>query len=79
MIATVIDTEALWQTTVAAFIAGVGITFVFSLAILGIARFSEASREGRSFEAAAFGALAVVGLLATGAGVVAGVIVMTSA
>ena len=79
MIATVVDTEALWQTIVAAFIAGVGITFVFSLAILGIARFAEASREGRSFEAAAFGALAVVGLLATGAGVVAGVIVMTSA
>lgn len=78
MIATVVDTKALWETIVAAFIAGVGTTFVFSLAILGVARFSEASRDGRSVEAAAFGALAVIGLLATGTAVVAGVIVMTT-
>ena len=47
MIATIVDTTALWQTVVAAFVAGVGTTFVFSLAILGAARFAEASREGR--------------------------------
>jgi hypothetical protein len=78
MIATVVDTKALWETIVAAFVAGVGTTFVFSLAILGIARFAELSREGRTLEALLAGALAVLGLLATGAAIVFGVIVMTT-
>jgi hypothetical protein len=78
MIATVVDTKALWETIVAAFVAGVGTTFVFSLAILGIARFAELSREGRAVEALLAGALAVLGLLATGAAIVIGVIVMSA-
>ena len=78
MLATVIDTSALWQTIVAAFVAGVGTIFVFSLAILGAARFADASRDGRTFEAAAFATLGVLGLLATAAAIVAGVIVMTT-
>ena len=77
-LATVVDTKALWQTVAAAFVAGVGTTIVFSLAILGAARFSEASREGKGGHAIAFGALAILGLLATIAAVVVGVIVMTT-
>jgi len=77
-IATVVDTKALWETVVAAFVAGVGTTLVFSLAILGVARFAELSREGRTLESALFGALAVLGLLATAAAIVVGVIVMTA-
>ena len=53
MIATIVDTKALWQTVVAAFVAGVGTTFVFSLAILGATRFAEANREGRTLKALA--------------------------
>lgn len=79
VIATVVDTSALWQTIVAALIAGVGTTLVFSLAILGVARSSEANREGRSFESALFAGLAVLGLLATAGAIVFGVIVMTTA
>jgi hypothetical protein len=78
MIATVVDTKALWQTVAAAFVAGVGTTFVFSLAILGIARFAEFSREGRTVESALAAALAVLGLLATAAAIVIGVIVMSA-
>ena len=78
MIATIVDTKALWETVVAAFVAGVGTTFVFSLAILGAARFAEANRDGRGAHAAAFGALAVFGAVATVAAIVFGVIVMTS-
>jgi ABC-type Fe3+ transport system permease subunit len=78
MAATIVDTQALWQTIVAAFVAGVGTTFIFSIAILAATRFSEATREGRSAEAAAFGVLAVVGLLATGAVIAFGVIVMST-
>jgi hypothetical protein len=78
MIATIVDTEALWQTIAAAFVAGVGTTIVFSLAILGATRFSEANREGHRVHAAVFGALSVIGLLATVAAIVVGVIVMTT-
>ena len=78
LLATIVDTSALWQTIVAAFVAGVGTTLVFSLAILGSVRFSDASREGRSLEAAIFGTLAVLGLLATVAAIVIGAIVMTT-
>jgi hypothetical protein len=78
MIATIVDTTALWQTVAAAFVAGVGTTIVFSLAILGATRFSEATRDGRRLHATAFGALMVFGLLATAGAIVVGVIVMTT-
>ena len=78
MIATLVDTKALWETVVAAFVAGVGTTVVFSFAILGIARLAEANRQGRSLEAVLFGALAALGMLATAAAIVFGVIVMTT-
>jgi hypothetical protein len=78
MLATVVEVEELWQTVAAAFIAGVGITFVFSLAVLGAARFTEASRDGRPLLATLFATLAVAGLIATVAVITIGVIVMTS-
>ena len=78
MLATIVDTSALWQTIVAAFVAGVGTTLVFSLAILGVARLAEANRQGRSFQAAVFAGLALLGLLATAAAIAFGVLVMTT-
>jgi hypothetical protein len=78
VIATVVDTEALWETVVGATVAGIGTTFVFSLAILGATRFAEANRDGRTLEAGLFGALALLGLVATGAAIVIGVIVLSS-
>ena len=77
MLATIVDTEALLKTIVAAFIAGVGVTLIFSLAILGASRFADLSRDGRSAGAIAFGALAVVALLAALVVVAVGIIVMT--
>ena len=64
------------KTVVAAFIAGVGVTLIFSLAILGASRFVDLSRDGRSAGAIAFGALAVVALLAALVAVVVGILVM---
>jgi hypothetical protein len=78
LLATIVDTDALWQTVVASFAAGVGTVLVFSIAILGIARFADANREGRGGEALIFAALAVLGFAATIAAVTAGVIVMTT-
>jgi hypothetical protein len=56
---------------VAAFIAGVGVTFIFSLAILGAAQFADLSRDGRRVAAASFGVLAIVALAAAAAAVLA--------
>ena len=78
MIATIVDTDALWQTVVASFVAGVGTTLVFALAIFGASRFDEATRDGDVGRSVAFAALAVLALLATGTAVVFGVIVMSS-
>ena len=47
MLATLVDTGALLKTVAAAFVAGVGVTLIFSLAILGAARFAELSRDER--------------------------------
>ena len=78
MLATVVETDALLETVLAAFVAGVGVTLVFSLAILGAARFADMSRDGHPVAAAAFGALALVALAVAAAGVTIGIIVMTS-
>jgi hypothetical protein len=78
MLATVVDTDALLKTVAAAFVAGVGVTLIFSLAILGAARFADLSRDDRPVAAVAFGALAVVALAAATAAVTIGIIVMTS-
>lgn len=78
MLATIVDWGALGQTMIASVIAGVGVAFTFSLAILGASRFSGASRQLGAFEAIAFGALAVLGLAATAAAVAFGIIVMAS-
>jgi hypothetical protein len=78
MLATVVDTQALLKTIAAALIAGAGVTLIFSLAILGAARFADMSRDGRPAAAAAFGALALVALAAAAAAITIGIIVMTS-
>jgi cytochrome c biogenesis protein CcdA len=77
-LASIVDTKALLETVAASVVAGVGITVVFSLCILGVAQLAEARRDSRPGAAMAAGALATVALLATLAGVAAGIVVMTS-
>jgi hypothetical protein len=77
MLATLVDTAALLRTIAAAFIAGVGVTLIYSLAILGATRFAEMNRDGRPVAAASFGALAIVAVAAAAAAVTIGIIVMT--
>ena len=62
----------------AALLSGVGVAFTFSLGILGVARFTDGSRELGMLGTIAFGALALFGMIATVAAIVFGVIVMTS-
>lgn len=77
MLATIVDTQALLKTVAAAFIGGVGVTLIFSLAVLGASRFSDRTRDGRPAAAVAFGALGLVALLAALTAVTLGIIVMT--
>jgi hypothetical protein len=78
ILATVVDTQALLKTVVSAAIAGVGVTLIFSVAILGATRFVEQSRDRLSVQAVAFGILALVALAAAAAVVTIGIIVMSS-
>ena len=76
--ATVVDTGTLLRTVAASFVAGVGVTLLFSLAILAAARFADLSRDGRRAAAVWIGVLAVVALTAAAAGVAIGIIVIIS-
>ncbi|MDQ3572038.1 MAG: hypothetical protein M3383_04160 [Actinomycetota bacterium] len=76
--ATIIDTRVLLEASLVALVAGVGVAFTFSLAILGTTQSAQASREGRPAVAAVFAASAVAGMTATVAAIVFGIVVMTS-
>jgi hypothetical protein len=78
LLGTIVDTTALWQTIVYAVIAAVGVTLIFSLAIRGVAKYGDHSRDGRVLASTLSAALAVVGLLATATAIVVAVIVMTT-
>jgi len=77
MLATIVDTDALLKTIGASLIAGVGVTLIFSIAILGASRFADMNRDGRPAAAVAFGLVGLVALLAAGAAVTVGIIAMT--
>jgi hypothetical protein len=77
MLATIVDTQALLKTVVSSFVAGVGVTLIFSIAILGASRFADMNRDGRPAAAIAFGVLGLIALLAAGTAVTIGIIVMT--
>jgi hypothetical protein len=78
MPATIVDWGALGQVAAASFIAAVGVTLAFSLAIVGATRMVDLRRDGRHVEAGAYAALMIVGLAVSGASVVFGIIVMTT-
>jgi hypothetical protein len=73
----IVETKELVETVVFAFVAGVGATVTFSVAIWGVARFIDLSQEERPVAAGGAAAVAVMALLAVAAAVVIGVIVMT--
>jgi cation transporter-like permease len=75
--AVIVETKELVETVIASLVAGVGMTVVFSVAIWGVARFADLNRNERPLAAGAAAALAGLALLATLAGVVFGIVVMT--
>ena len=77
MLTTIVDTHALWQTAWTAALAGVGVCIVFSLAIVGAARSSEAHKANRMATGLAYAALALAGVACTLGAVVYGVVLLT--
>jgi hypothetical protein len=77
MTATLVEGKQLLQTVAAALVAGVGITFVFSIAIWGVGRFADLSRSERPLAAGAAAAVAGLAFAGVAAAVVIGIVVMT--
>lgn len=78
VLAEIIEGKDLIKTVVFATVAGIGVTFIFSVAIWGAARFADLNQEDRRWAAGAAAATAGLALLAVLAAVVIAVIVMTS-
>jgi hypothetical protein len=78
MLASLVETKELSETVIASVIAGVGVTVVFSVAIWGAARFVDLSRGDRPLAATGAALVTALALVATIAGVVLGIVVMTS-
>jgi hypothetical protein len=78
MLGTIVDVTELWETVVAATVAGVVITASFSLVIFGAARYADLRRDERGLAATAAGALTLIALAFTAGAIVLGIIVMTT-
>jgi hypothetical protein len=78
MTATIVDWSDLLQTIGASIVAGIGITVAFSGVLGGTARFADLRREGRTAEAGMPLTVSGLALAVVVAGVVFGVVVMTT-
>jgi hypothetical protein len=78
MLATIVDWSDLLQTIAASIIGGIGITVAFSLVIWGAARFGDLSREDRPGRAGAALLTSGLAFAVVAAGIVFGVVVMTT-
>jgi hypothetical protein len=74
--ASIVDWGTLGKVCLYSLVAGVGVTVVFSLAIVGAARFADLRRDGRTVEAGGYAVLLAVSLAAVAGAVVLGIIVM---
>ena len=72
----IVDWKTLGKVILWSFATGVGITVVFSLAILGASRFADMRRDGRAIEATGYAVLMAVALAVVAAAVVVGIVVM---
>ena len=78
MVAATIDWDALLDVLWTAVLGGLGVTAAYGVAILGVTRAVDFSRDGRSLEATAYAVLGVVAMVAVVGSVVFGIVVLTS-
>jgi hypothetical protein len=77
MVASIVDTSALLEMLWTGALAGVGVTGVFAVAIVGATRAVDLSRDRRPIEAVVFGLVGVLAMAVVGAAIVYGIVVMT--
>jgi uncharacterized membrane protein len=77
VLATIVDGDALLELVWVGAAAGVGVPAAFAVALFGVTRAADLSRDGRVVEATLYGVLAVVALVVVTAAVVFGIVVMT--
>ncbi len=77
MIATIVHTDELLQTIAASVIAGIGVTFLFSVGIWGAGQFTELGRSERPVAATAAAVIGALALLCVAGAVITGIVVMT--
>ncbi len=77
MITAAIDTGALVKMLYSSLLAGIGVSVIFSVAVLGATRSADMRRVKRGGAAMAYATLAIVGLLITTGVVVYGLILLT--
>ncbi len=78
VVAAIVDWGALLEVVVVSLVGGVGLTAVFSVAVMGAVRSIDFARDGRPLEAGAFGAIALVAVAACVAATIYGIVVMVS-
>ena len=76
--AEIINWNAAWQAVWTAAVSGVGITIVFSLAVLGATRTADSRRDDRPAQAVLYGAVALVAVGGTLAAVVYAIMLITT-
>jgi hypothetical protein len=78
IVAEIIDSNAAWQAVWTAAVAGIGVTVVFSLAVLGATRSTDLRRADRVAASVLYALLAVLGLAATIGAVVYAITLITT-
>lgn len=78
ILASLVEGKELLETVVASVVAGIGVTFAFSVAIWGVGRFIDHSSSDRPVAAGGAALVAAVALACVGAALVFGIVVMTS-
>jgi hypothetical protein len=76
--ATIVDVDALAEVIAVSFVAGVSVTAAYAAAIVGLTRFSESRRAGRTLAATAYTWLAALALTVSVGAVALGIFVMAS-
>lgn len=77
MIATIVQGKDLWQSVASSVVAGVVITFAFSVSIWGFGQFAELSRNERPMAATLAAVAGILALACVAAAVIVGIVVMT--
>jgi hypothetical protein len=76
MTAAIVDTHLLLRMLYTALVAGVAVTFVFSIAVYGVTRSGDLRREGRPLASAGCALLGAAGVVLTAGLIVYGIVLL---